>query len=133
GDAVRLFLRQVGTPRAVIAPMRFLPLWSTLKSVAHTLPYDLTVMSGHQSGEPLPHGAWSTAEMPTLVLVGGKSPRWFHNSMRALADVLPHARLGIAERQTHLAKPKLLAPQLAAFYASANSTLRPGLAASAPA
>ena len=59
--------------------------------------------------------------MPTLVLVGGNSPTWFHQSMRALADVLPNARLAIAARQTHMVKPKLLAPQLAEFYASANA------------
>jgi hypothetical protein len=41
--------------------------------------------------------------------------------MRALADVLPNARLAIAARQTHMVKPKLLAPQLAEFYASANA------------
>jgi hypothetical protein len=45
----------------------------------------------------------------------------------ALADVLPNARLTVAARQTHMVKPKLLAPQLAEFYASANGggQLRP--------
>jgi pimeloyl-ACP methyl ester carboxylesterase len=119
-DAVRLFLRQVGAPKIMVALMRLLPVWSRLKSVAHTLPYDMTVMAGRQSGAPLPADGWSAATMPTLVLVGAKSPAWFHHSMRALADVLPNARLGIAARQTHMVKPKLLAPQLAEFYANAN-------------
>ena len=121
GDAVRLFMRQVGAPRVMIALMRLLPAWSRLKAVAHTLPYDMTVMAGRQSGEPLTARAWNAATMPTLVLVGGDSPTWFHHSMRALADVLPNARLAIAARQTHMVKPKLLAPQLAEFYASANA------------
>ena len=133
GDAVHLFMRQVGAPRLMIALMRLLPVWPRLKSVAHTLPYDMTVMAGRQSGEPLPAGPWTAAAMPTLVLVGEKSPAWFHNSMRALADTLPNARLAIAPRQTHLVKPKVLAPQLARFYASTNRVrpLTPA-AASAP-
>ena len=128
-DAVRLFMRQVGAPRVMIAVMRLLPVWSRLKAVAHTLPYDMTVMAGRQSGEPLTAGAWNTATMPTLVLVGGKSPTWFHHSMRALADVLPNARLAIAARQTHMVKPKLLAPQLAEFYTSAAGDRATGSAA----
>ena len=129
GDAVRLFMRQVGAPRVMIALMRLLPAWSRLKAVAHTLPYDMTVMAGRQSGEPLTARAWNAATMPTLVLVGGDSPTWFHHSMRALADVLPNARLAIAARQTHMVKPKLLAPQLAEFYASANAGRATGSAA----
>jgi pimeloyl-ACP methyl ester carboxylesterase len=133
GDAVRLFLRQVGTPRAMIAVMRLTPVWSKLKSVAHTLPYDLTIMAGRQSGEPLGAGAWSTATMPTLVVVGGKSPAWFQHGTRALAEVLPNARLEIAERQTHLVKPKLFAPQLKRFWAGASGSERSGSAAATPA
>jgi pimeloyl-ACP methyl ester carboxylesterase len=129
GDAVRLFMRQVGAPRAMIALMRLLPVWSRLKAVAHTLPYDMTIMAGRQSGEPLSAGDWNAATMPTLVLVGGKSPTWFHHSMQALADVLPNARLAIAGRQTHMVKPKLLAPQLAEFYASASGEPATGSAA----
>jgi pimeloyl-ACP methyl ester carboxylesterase len=131
GDAVRLFMRQVGAPGIMVALMRLLPVWSRLKSVAHTLPYDATVMAGRQTGEPLTAGVWSAATMPTLVLVGEKSPAWFHNSTRALADVLPNARLAIAERQTHIVKPKLLAPQLADFYASAKGA-RPTAPVAAP-
>ena len=40
--------------------------------------------------------------------------------MRALARALPNARLAVAERQTHMVKPKLLALQLTEFYASPN-------------
>jgi pimeloyl-ACP methyl ester carboxylesterase len=118
-------------PRITVALMRLLPVWSRLKSVAHTLRYDTTVMAWRQSGTPLPADGWSTATMPTLVLVGGKSPAWFQNRMRALADVLPNARLGIAARQTHMVKPKLLTPQLAEFYANTNGGRPSGSAAAA--
>src|SRR5262249_29468391 len=116
GDAVKLFMRQVGAPRIAIAMMRFLPVWSRLKHVAHTLPYDLTIVSGRQSGKPLSAESWKSVTIPTLVLVGEKSPTWFHNSMRELARVLPNAQLDVAKRQTHMVKPRLLAPQFEQFY-----------------
>jgi hypothetical protein len=64
----------------MIALTWLLPAWSRLKAVAHTLPYDMTVMVGRQPGAPLTAGDWNTATMPTLVLVGGKSPTWFHHN-----------------------------------------------------
>lgn len=50
GDAVKLFMKFVGTPSLFVAVMRWTPVWSKLRAVAHTLPYDLA----HQGG----HGHW---------------------------------------------------------------------------
>jgi len=132
GDAVKLFMRQVGAPRIAIAMMRFLPVWSRLKRVANTLPYDMTIVSGRQSGKPLSAESWESVTIPTLVLVGEKSPTWFHNSMRELASVLPNAQLDLAKRQTHMVKPRLLAPQLEQFYAPASDSRRTERAAPPP-
>jgi pimeloyl-ACP methyl ester carboxylesterase len=129
GDAVKLFMRQVGVPRIAIALMRLLPVWSRLKRVAHTLPYDMTIVSGRQSGKPLPGETWMSVTIPTLVLVGEKSPTWFHNGMGELARVLPNARLGVAKHQTHMVKPKLLAPQLEQFYEPSSGPPDTGFAA----
>ena len=120
GDAVRLFMRQVGAPRIVIALMRFMPVWRKLEAVAHTLPYDMTILAGHQAGNPLPAERWTAVTIPTLVVVGAKSPAWFHHSMHALARALPNASLRVADRQTHRVKAKLLAPQLAEFFTAAD-------------
>jgi hypothetical protein len=38
-------------------------------------------------------------------------------AMRALADVLPNAQLRTLQGQTHMVKPKVLAPVLAEFFA----------------
>ena len=43
-DAVKLFMKLVGVPAVFIALMRFMPAWSKLKGVAHTLPYDITIV-----------------------------------------------------------------------------------------
>ncbi len=54
GDAVKLFMKLVGVPGFVVALMRFLPAWSRLTAVAHTLPYDLTIVRDNHKGKPLP-------------------------------------------------------------------------------
>lgn len=92
GDAVRLFLREVGVPGIAIALMRFMPAWSKLKGIAHTLPYDFAILDGLQTGEPLPAERWSAVAVPALVVVGGKNPPWWHHGTQALADVLPNAQ-----------------------------------------
>ncbi len=40
------------------------------------------------------------------------------NAMRALADVLPAARLLVLDRETHMVKTKAIAPILAGFFSS---------------
>lgn len=115
GDAVRLFLRQVGLPRALIALMRFMPVWRKVTGIAHTLPYDAAVMGDTQAGNPLPADRWGDIQVPTLALVGGKSGGWMHNGMRALADILPSAQYQVLDGQSHMVKPRVLAPVLMGF------------------
>jgi pimeloyl-ACP methyl ester carboxylesterase len=116
GEAVKAFMRSVGAPRIAIALMRVLPVWRKLTAVAHTLPYDFAVLDGLQSGRPLPAGRWDGVAIPALVVVGGKSPGWFHTSMRALADAVPNARHEVLDGQNHMVKPKALAPLLTEFF-----------------
>jgi pimeloyl-ACP methyl ester carboxylesterase len=117
-DAVRLFMKAVGVPAFFVALMRFMPAWSKLKGVAHTLPYDLTIVSDNQRGRPLPVTRWTSATVPTLVVAGGKSPAWMRNAMQSLARVLPSAKHYTLEGQTHMVSAKALAPVLAEFFAS---------------
>jgi pimeloyl-ACP methyl ester carboxylesterase len=117
GDAVKLFMNLVGVPGIFIAIMRFMPAWKKLTGVAHTLPYDITIVQENQRGKPLPEKRWVSVTMPTLVADGGKSPAWMRNGMRALAGVLPNAKLSTLEGQTHMVKPKALAPVLMEFFA----------------
>jgi len=117
GAAVRLFLREDSqVPAVFVAVMPLMPAWGRLKALAHTLPYDLTLMAGRQQGRPLPPGRWATLTAPTLVMAGGKSPAWLQNAARALADALPGARHQTLDGQTHIVKPKPLAPVLADFF-----------------
>jgi pimeloyl-ACP methyl ester carboxylesterase len=116
GDAVRFWLRLVGVPAVVMAVMRCLPAWRKFKGVAHTLPYDATIMAGTLGGAPLPTGRWTAVTQPALVIVGGKSPAWMHPGSQALTDILPRAQPQILDGQTHMVKPEVLAPMLAEFF-----------------
>ena len=112
GDAVRLFMRQVGVPAPLVWLMRFMPAWGRLKGVAHTLPYDGEIMRDTQLGRPLPAARWREARVKTLVIVGGKSPQFFHTGTRMLADQLADAEHRVLEGQTHMVKAKVLGPVL---------------------
>jgi pimeloyl-ACP methyl ester carboxylesterase len=120
-DAIRLFMREgVGLPAVFVALMRFMPAWSKLRAIAHTLPYDAAIVYDYQKGRPLPTKAWASATMPTLAVAGGKSPDWMRHAMRELAEVLPNARHHTLEGQTHIVKAEVLAPVLVEFFEGRN-------------
>jgi pimeloyl-ACP methyl ester carboxylesterase len=116
GDAVEYFLTiGPGIPADVVAEMRGAPSWAAMEQVAHTLAYDGLIIGDRVFGDPLPVERWASVTMPTLVIDGGASPEWARNAVRALADVLPHARRRTLEGQTHGADPEVLAPVLEGF------------------
>jgi pimeloyl-ACP methyl ester carboxylesterase len=119
-DAVKMFMRFVGTPTVFTAVMPLTPVWSKLKAAAPTLPYDIAIMHDHQQGQPLTAAEWADVKVPTLVAVGGKSPAWITNGTRALADALPDARYQTLPGQNHMVKPEAIAPVLTEFFRSGN-------------
>jgi pimeloyl-ACP methyl ester carboxylesterase len=116
GDAVKTFMKVVGVPAIFVLLMRFMPAWAKLTAIAHTLPYDFAIVGPYQKGRPLPPTQWNGAQMPTIVMDGGKSPAWMRNAMRSLAGVLPNATYRTVEGQTHMIKPHALAPPLIEFF-----------------
>jgi pimeloyl-ACP methyl ester carboxylesterase len=115
-DAVKLFLKSVGVPGFFMAVMQLMPVWSELKAVAHTLPYDGAIVRDNQRGNPLPASRWASVTVPTLVVDGGKSPAWMRHANRSLATVLPNAQYRTLRGQTHMLKPKAHAPLLVEFF-----------------
>ncbi|HEX5618053.1 MAG TPA: alpha/beta hydrolase [Solirubrobacteraceae bacterium] len=125
GDAVRLFMRHVGLPGPLIALMPLMPAWGKLKRVAHTLPYDGEIMGDTQLGRPLPTTRWLPGtKVKTHVIVGGKSPAFFHNGTKMLADLLPNADHHVLDGQTHMVKAKALAPLLIDCFGRTAATER---------
>jgi pimeloyl-ACP methyl ester carboxylesterase len=110
--------RQLGMPAAMVAVMRLLPTWSKLKKFAPTLVYDLRLMEGTQSGEPLPRGRWSQVTVPTLVLSGEKSDAFIHKGGSALVEILPRATQATIPKANHsavVAAPKRVAEPIEGF------------------
>ncbi|MFE2752676.1 alpha/beta fold hydrolase [Actinosynnema sp. NPDC059335] len=116
GDAVKLFMRYVGTPGPVIALLRVMPPWRKLKAVAHTLPHDFALVAEFQRGTPPAADRWAGAEAPALVIAGGKSPEYLRNAQRRLASTLPKGELTVLPGQTHMVKAKVTAPVLVDFF-----------------
>ena len=119
-DALKLFMRTVGMPAIFINAMRWMPVWRKLKRVAHTLPYDLTIVADTKAGKPLSVERWASVTMPVLTAVGGKSPEWWQTAMKELAGVLPNAQHVTLPGQTHMVKASVLCPVLKGFLT--NST-----------
>jgi pimeloyl-ACP methyl ester carboxylesterase len=116
-DAVKMFLKLVGVPAIGLLMMPLMPAWAKLKAVAHTLPYDITIVQDNQRGKPFPKERWARATMPVLAMDGSKSPPWMRNGMRALASVLPNATFRTLEGQDHMVKAPAIAPALTEFFA----------------
>jgi pimeloyl-ACP methyl ester carboxylesterase len=127
-DALTLFMRTVGTPAMFINVMRFTPVWGKLKEAAHTLPYDLTIVSDTKAGKPLSVERWASVTMPVLTAVGGKSPAWWQKAMKELAGVLPNAQHVTLLGQSHMVKASVLSPVLTEFFINSKTVAANGVA-----
>lgn len=104
-EAVKLFFgRGMGLPGFVVTLMRWLmPGWGKMRATARTLPYDLQILAGTQSGRPLPAGRWAGVHAETLVAVGSKSEPFFHSGAQALVPMLERARYASLDGLDHSA------------------------------
>jgi pimeloyl-ACP methyl ester carboxylesterase len=117
GGAVKAFLRLVGAPAPMVAVMRMLPVWRRLSAVAHTLPWDLSLVLPRSQGRPDDPADWACVRQPVLVLAGGRSPEYLRNAQASLAAALPDGRCEELPGQTHMVKAAAVAPVVSAFLA----------------
>jgi len=116
GEAVKTFMRLVGVPAPFVGLMRVMPAWKKMTAVAHTLPYDLSIVVPQQQGRPLPEGRYAGVAPTTLVIAGGKSPDYMRNAQARIAESVPDARLVTLNGQTHMIKAKATAPVITEFF-----------------
>jgi Alpha/beta hydrolase family len=133
GDAMRqLFVEGMGMPRLIPAVMRLLPIWRRLERVAHTIPYDWTLLGDDHQGRPLRRSDWAAATAPATVFSGSKSPAQLRSAARALAEVLPRAEHRELAGQSHNPSNKVLAAAVVEALAPARqATVAPVAAAPA--
>ena len=112
GGAVNFFMhKMVGLPAILPVVMRLMPVWTKLKAVAHTLPYDAAILGNFS----LPSIA-SNVKTPTLVVGGEKTARTLYNVVPRLADSMPNAKHIFLKGQTHNVSVKAIAPVLIDFF-----------------
>lgn len=113
--AVKFFLTDVmGAPRAFVFAMPFLmrSAWKRNELVAHTLLYDLTILSDRSVLKERS----ASISVPTLVIGGEKSPTELRDGVLAVAKALPNARSHFLAGQNHNLSAPALAPVVVDFF-----------------
>ncbi len=118
GDAVALFMKVVGMSPDEIEGMRHSPAWPALEAMGPTLAYDHAAVLGAYSTVPAERAA--NVQVPTLVMNGGNSFPFMHNTARTLSKAMPNAQMYTLEGQGHNISPEALAPVLVKFFRSAR-------------
>lgn len=114
-EAVKFFLKDmVGLPAIAVFIMKIMPVWSKLKNVAHTLPYDAAIVGDCS----LPEKKAGSVKIQTLVSGGDKSPATMQQAVKKLSEVIPNGQLKMLKGQTHNVTAKAIAPVLVEFFGS---------------
>lgn len=114
GEALALFLTEVGMDQEALEGMRQTPIWADMEAVAHTLVHDHEVMgNGH-----VPVRLLRSVTQRVMVVDGGASPAWMREAARVVSDSLPHGRHRTLTGQTHEVAPQALAPLLTEFFSA---------------
>ncbi|MEA3201465.1 MAG: hypothetical protein QOE90_2893 [Thermoplasmata archaeon] len=108
-DAVKYFMRTVGVPGFMLWAMRFMPFWKDAVAAAPSLPYDAAVMGSFD----MPEKRLREIRVPTVVLVGGSTPKRLRAAADAAAQVIPGATERVIPKQNHGIKPEALRAVLA--------------------
>lgn len=114
-QALVLFLQeQLGLPSEQLEALRSAPSWQARVDSAHTLPRELRAPMDAEFDED----RISELTVPTLLLVGGESPKWSEDATKILHDSIANSRIAVLEGQGHLAMntaPELFLETVVAF------------------
>lgn len=104
----------VGGPAFLPLMMRLMPkVFTSLKAVAHTLPYDATIMHGFE----VPTAALSRITTPALVMGGSKAKPNMVAAVDGVASAIPGSIKRTLAGQTHQVKDDAIKPELVGFFA----------------
>lgn len=115
GDAAEFFMAKVvGMPAEFVANARNQPWWAAQEAIAHTLEYDATIMGDYS----LPSERIAAVKIPTIVITGGASFPFMHQTADAIAQLLPKGQRSTLDGQQHNVDAKVLAPVMLEFFQS---------------
>ncbi|MFG0211766.1 alpha/beta fold hydrolase [Brevibacillus porteri] len=109
-EAISLFLEGIGIPKEMILYMQQSPQWETIVALAPTLAYDISLAS-----DLPPLESARQLRVPTLIIVGEKSPASLHDVAIQLSQAISHAQCSQVAGQDHMADPTVLLPLLTDF------------------
>ena len=113
GEAVELFQTDgVGIPRDMVIKMRDAPFRPALERMAHTLVYEMTILSDAD----MPPSDASTVRAPTLILIAERNPEIMHQAAQSFGQAIPECRVQLLPGQSHDIVPDVVAPVLAEFF-----------------
>jgi pimeloyl-ACP methyl ester carboxylesterase len=116
-EAATYFMTEAfGAPKAFVYVMRLFMhgVWKKNESVAHTLPYDLTILNDWSVLK-----ASSSITAPTLVIGGEKSPEKLRKAVDTVVAAVPGSQRRLLAGQDHNIDMKVLAPVLVEFFSAA--------------
>jgi pimeloyl-ACP methyl ester carboxylesterase len=117
GDMVALFLTEaVGMPAEMVEAMG--PFPPAMEQVAHTLLYDGAFMVDNQQGRLTAdlRGTLEAIRVPTIVIDGGATFPFLHNTADIVGKTIRGARRHTVEGQQHDVAPEAIAPLLVQFF-----------------
>lgn len=86
-------------PEEQLEELRSAPSWQGHVDAAHTLPREERTPIDYE-WDPSRFAEMTT---PTLLLLGGESPKWAKESTEAIHEALPNSRITVLEEQGHVA------------------------------
>jgi pimeloyl-ACP methyl ester carboxylesterase len=113
GILVAAYRAIVGLSEEEINHLKSQPAWQNRIAAAHTVPRELRNVPSNRFLEKA-----KTVDAPTLVLIGGETPKPFKVSADAWASALPNAKLNHLEGQGHGAEmfaPRVVAEHIITF------------------
>lgn len=109
--AVKVFLQEIGMPRAFVAMLPLFPGWKQIKALAPTLVYDIALTKDLPPLERI-----RNINIPVHVVFGAKSPAGLHDVARQLAGAIRGATYQKIDGQDHMVNAKILLPVLTKFF-----------------
>ncbi len=120
-DAVALFMTASGMPPELAEEIAADP---RMRALAPTMAYDFAVMGDAERGGAIPEDVVRAVAVPTLVLAGGASPRFFRDAAQRIAELLPDGRCELLDGHDHGAPADAVAPAVGAFLAGQPAAKR---------
>jgi pimeloyl-ACP methyl ester carboxylesterase len=114
-EALTLFFREVaGVPTSELEVLRSAPNWPARVDAAPTVLRETEAPTAYEFDPDRLRGVTT----PTLLLLGGESPRYLTDATEAIAAALPNARITVLDGQQHVAMntaPELFVRELLEF------------------